>query len=78
MIPPTISVARVIKVLAALRGGSYHHQEGLLSLTRAQDYIYKLLKGQLFPVHFSRLGEMLCSNDILYHFLCYAHSTVSS
>lgn len=30
-----------------------------------------------FPAQFSTLGEMLCSYDILYPFLCYLHSTAS-
>lgn len=40
------------KTLAAQRGGSYHHQEGILSLARAQDYIYKLLEGHHFQLSF--------------------------
>lgn len=35
------------------------------------------LERTTFPAQFSRLGEMLCSNDILYHFLCYLQSTAS-
>lgn len=30
-----------------------------------------------FPAHFFTLGEMLCSYDILYPFLCYLQSTTS-
>lgn len=40
------------KTLAAQRGGSYHHQEGILSLACAQDYIYKLLEVHHFQLSF--------------------------
>lgn len=52
IVPPNTSAAQIIKALAAQRGGSYHHQEGLLSLACAQDYIYKLLKGHLLQLSF--------------------------
>lgn len=79
-----ISVAQVLRVSAVQRGGSYHHQEGGRTCFWASQpstctrLHIKASEKPTFSAKFCRLGETICSNEILYYVLYYLHSIATS
>lgn len=78
-----ISVAQVLQASAVRSSGFYHHQEGGRTrfgasqpCTCTRSHI-KALEKATFSAKFSRLGETVSSDDILYHVLCYLPGTAT-